>query len=156
MFFLLYFGPSFLGWLFGSRPRIRISGHSCVNDRLVQHSADLESLNGHIKHKPVRTGDSNLLPYIGNGYFGLSVSDEAGEELFIAAPGQSRTLTVPVSFKPVIHVANSEYESHQSARVVNYVKGLIHDVKCYDDGVDGQNADIMYCLWGHTWPMGRC
>ena len=112
-----------------------------MNDRLIQHSADLESLSAHVKHRPVRAGDSNFLSYIGNGYFGLSMSD-VKEELFVAAFGQSRTLTVPVAFKPLVHVSNSEFENYQSARLVNYVKGLLHDVMCYNGGTQDQNADI--------------
>lgn len=90
-------------------------------------------LNAHVKHKPPRADDSNYLPYIGNGHFGLSDSGSE-QELFISASGLTRTLTVPVNFKPVVHISNSEFEDNQSAKVVNYVKGLIHDVICYDDG----------------------
>ena len=43
-------------------------------------------------HKPHRPGDSNYLPYIGNGYFGLSLSD-ARENLFVSPAGHFRTLT---------------------------------------------------------------
>ena len=53
-----------------------VSGPSCVNDRIIQHTSDLDALNGHIKHSPqIRPGDSNFLPYLGNGHFGLSLSD---------------------------------------------------------------------------------
>jgi len=142
--FFLYFGPTFFGWLFGYRSRIRISGSSCVNDKTIHHSGDLDALNGHIMHKPHRPGDSNYLPYIGNGYFGLSMSD-VRENLFVSPAGHFRTLTVPVSFQPVIHITSNEYENRenqQSARVVNFVKGLLFDVVCYDDGLEGSSGDI--------------
>ena len=120
---------------------ILVSGSSCVNDKTIHHSGDLDALNGHIKHKPFRPGDSNYLPYVGNGYFGLSMSD-VRENLYVAASGHSRTLTVPVSFQPVVHITSNEYENQQSARVVNYVKGLLFDVVCYDDGLEGSSGDI--------------
>ena len=112
----------------------------------MQHSADLKSLNGFIKHMPTsRPEDSNNLAYIGNGHFGLALSDTSSEQLFITATGQhksSRTLSVPVSFKPLIHASNNEDESSTSARVVNFYKGLLHHVMCYDDGIEGSSGDI--------------
>ena len=69
-----------------------VSGSSCVNDKTIHHSGDLDALNGHIMHKPHRPGDSNYLPYIGNGYFGLSLSD-VRENLFVSPAGHFRTLT---------------------------------------------------------------
>ena len=80
-------------------------------------------------------------------------------------------VTVPVSFQPVIHITSNEYENRenqQSARVVNFVKGnvkietnnliqylkcfhefffsinsgLLFDVVCYDDGLEGSSGDI--------------
>jgi hypothetical protein len=98
-------------------------------------------LNAHVKHRPLRSGDSNYLSFIGNGYFGLSDSDSAGQELYIAAAGQTRTLTVPVNFKPTVHIVNNEFDNYQSAKVVNYVKGLLHDVTCYEDN-NGEDSDL--------------
>lgn len=157
--FLVYFGPSFLSWLFGYHTRIRsklilkickhkviylitVSGSSCVNDKIIQHSTDLAAFNAHVQHRPFPiSGDSDFLPYVGNGLFGLSLSD-ISQELFISTQSSSRTLTVPVSFKPLITVKNDLDLDSKSAKVVNYVKGLIHDVTCYDDGLEGSSGDI--------------
>ena len=114
---------------------------SCINDKLIQHETDFQTLNAHVKHRPLRSGDSNYLPYVGNGYFGLSDS-EADQNIFIAASGQTRTLTVPVQFKPIVHVISSEFEDFQSAKVVNYGQGLIHDVMCYEYSDDTTKKDI--------------
>ena len=42
----------------------------------------------------------------------------------------------------IVHITSNEYENEQSARVVNYVKGLLFDVVCYDDGLEGSSGDI--------------
>ncbi len=156
--FILYVGPTIFSWLFGS-PRVHsksyifeyspysrqrtysipVSSPSCINDKLIQHTSDLAFFNAHIKHRPLRGGDSDYLPYVGNGHFGVSMT-EAGQEMFVAARGQSRTLGVPVSFQPIVQVTNRNGggDSH-SAKVVNYVKGLVHEVVCYDYGQDDYN-----------------
>lgn len=95
-------------------------------------------------HKPIEhLDDSKYLSYVGNGHLGLALSENNEEELFIStSTSQSnRALTVPLSFKPLIHVSNSDYDNYQSARVVNYIKGMIHDVLCLDDE-SGSNGDI--------------
>ena len=137
--FLLYFGPHFMSWLFGYETKMRISGPSCVGDKIIQHSADLQADNAHVRHQPSRPDDSTFLPYIGNGHFGLAMSEES-KSLFIPSAGPTRSLSVPVSFQPLVHLSNSERESYQTAQVTNYLKGLVHDVTCFAD--DGSNSDI--------------
>lgn len=48
-----------------------------------------------------------------------------------------------MAFKPVIRVTNNDYSSNeQSARLINYVKGVMLDVMCIDDGFEGTSGDI--------------
>jgi len=139
--FLLYFGPSFLSWLFGYHPRIHVLTPSCIDEKLKQHETDIQNLNAHVKHRPVRPGDLNHLPYVGNGFFGLSDS-ESEQNFYISAAGHYRTLSVPVQYKPIVHVIGTDYGDSQSAKVVNYVQGLIHDVTCFEYSVDSSKKDI--------------
>jgi len=133
--FLLYFGPPFMSWLFGYESKMRISGPSCVGDKIIQHSADLQADNAHVRHKPSRPDDSTFLHYIGNGHFGLAMSEESKPSLFIPTAGPTRSLSVPVSFQPLVRLSNNERESYQTAQVTNYVKGLVHDVTCFADDI---------------------
>ena len=112
---------------------MEISGPSCVSDKIIQHSADLQAHNAHVRHQPSRPDDSIFLPYIGNGHFGLAMSENSFS-LFISSAGPTRSLSVPVSFQPIVQLSNSEHESYQTAQVTNYLKGLVHDVSCFADG----------------------
>ena len=95
-----------------------VSTPSCINDKLKQHETDIQNFNAHIKHRPVRTGDLNHLPYVGNGFFGLSDS-ESEQNFYISAAGHYRTLSVPVQFKPIVHILSTDFEDSQSAKVCN-------------------------------------
>ena len=75
------------------------------------------------------------------GFFGVSDS-ETEQNLYIVASGQSRTLTVPVNFKPIVHISSSDLSDFQSAKVVNYAKGFIHEVSCYSNLDDASKRDI--------------
>ena len=59
------------------------------------------------------------------------------QDLFIPASSSTGSLSVPVYFKPIVHLSNSESENYQTAKVTNYLKGLVHDVTCFVDGNDG-------------------
>ena len=147
--FLLYFGPPFMSWLFGYESKVRISGPSCVSDKIIQHSADLQAHNAHVRHQPSRPDDSIFLPYVGNGHFGLSItSEESKPSLFIPSAGPTRSLSVPVSFQPIVQLSNSEHESYQKAQVTNYLKGLVHDVTCFADG-SGSDLSSSQQIYAH-------
>ena len=114
---------------------ITVSGPSCLSDKIVQHTADLQAHNAHVSHQPSRQEDSTFLSYIGNGHFGLALSES--QDLFIPGAGPTGSLSVPVYFKPMVHLSNSEFESYQTAKVTNYLKGFVHDVTCFNDKTDG-------------------
>ena len=120
---------------------VSVTTPSCINDKLLQYESNFQNLNAHVKHRPLRSGDSNYLPYVGNGYFGVSDS-EADQNLFISGSGQTRTLSVPVQYKPVVHVTSNEFENHQSAKMVNYAQGFIQEFMCFEDSDDTSKKDI--------------
>ena len=93
---------------------------SCIDEKLKQHETDIQNFNAHVKHRPVRPGDLNHLPYVGNGFFGLSDS-ESEQNFYISAAGHYRTLSVPVQYKPIVHVIGTDYGDSQSAKVCIYV-----------------------------------
>lgn len=127
--FILYAGPSFLGWLFGGGQLVigKCShldrdcflcffyyffkyrfflpdplSSSCLRDKLIPYTSDLESFNAHSIHSDWEPdSDRNYLPYVGNGHVGLSVEDSNPSELFIFG---TRHLSIPVPFRPLVHL----------------------------------------------------
>ena len=86
----------------------------CVHEKLKKHSTYLTQHNGHISHNPARDDDTDILPYVGNGYFGLAfdphptnpVKAMTDEILTLRIRGQ-RTLSVTASYKPFVEVKTS-------------------------------------------------
>ena len=92
--FFIYIGPGILRWLLGSRDsHVADPLATCLEDKLVRWSAMVAAGNGHLSHRPHVDGDSDFLPYVGNGYIGLGVSEDS--DINIKA---KRTLSLPVRY----------------------------------------------------------
>ena len=80
--------------------------------------------------------DTNYIPYIGNGYFGLSTEDRGTDEDEgkIHIFGGQRYLSNPVPFKPLAQIT-PELNKQESANLVHYTNGMVYQVDCFEGGV---------------------
>jgi len=122
--FLLYFGPSAMRWLFTSDTELKNPHLRCLDDRLTEFFDDFHKHNAHIRvpGEPV-----TYLPYVGNGYFGLTVEEDSH---FNVRSG--RSLGLGVGFHPIVSIS-SKNGLRQEATVTEYQTGLVHRYQCYDE-----------------------
>ena len=71
---------------------------------------------------------SPLLAYVGNGYFGMSVSPNS--EINIKS---RRTLSVPVPYKPLMYVTLVGEGEEEMGMVTDYVRGGVTSVQCMSE-----------------------
>ena len=69
-----------------------------------------------------------MLAYVGNGYFGMSVS--ANSEINIKS---RRTLSVPVQYKPLVYLTLAGEGEEERGSVTDYVKGSVTSVQCMSE-----------------------
>ena len=90
----------------------------CLRDKLARWQSNVGNYNAHNHTSP-------LLAYIGNGYFGMSVS--ANSEINIKS---RRTLSVPVPYKPLVQLTLVGEGEEEFGMVTDYVKGSVTSVQC--------------------------
>ncbi|KAG5683493.1 hypothetical protein PVAND_012770 [Polypedilum vanderplanki] len=69
----------------------------------------------------------NDIPYVGNGIFGVEISQDAH---FNIKEGRALLLNLP--FAPIVSVAKNQ-ENMKEVHVVDYVNGLVTRYQCFDD-----------------------
>lgn len=121
--FLLYFGPATLRWLFSGSGDIKDPHLRCLDDRLTQFFDMHHKYDGNIQFS---SDPITHLPYIGNGYFGLAVQEDANFNI-----RHGRSLHVPVGFHPVVSISTKNGEMKE-ARVTDYFSGLAYRFQCFD------------------------
>lgn len=128
---LLYFGPSVMRWLFSSSDEVKDTHLRCLDDRLTPFFASHHSFDSviHIPSEPVE-----YIPYIGNGYFGLTIEEDAHVNIRFG-----RGLDIGVNFHPIISLSQKNGE-RQEATVTDYVSGLVHRYQCFE----GFQASYVY------------
>lgn len=99
---------------------------TCIDDSLSPRIfADLENGNLNIfGHNEVGLHD---IPYVGNGIFGLEVSQDAH---FNIKEGRAMLLNLP--FAPIVSVAKNQ-ETMKEVAVVEYLNGIVTRHQCFDD-----------------------
>lgn len=150
--FLLYIGPSFLRWLFGSsEPTKGMSSSSlifplkpyqtffptlvpdhtirCMDDRLTPFYLQQLEYNVNIRHQPMFAHEYDAIPYVGNGMFGLEIQADAHLNIF-----RGRALLQPVNYHPIVSVAAGGLGTHREATVVEYLSGVVHRFQCFSEG----------------------
>ncbi|XP_055637924.1 uncharacterized protein KIAA2013 homolog [Toxorhynchites rutilus septentrionalis] len=128
--FLLYIGPSFLRWLFGGSEPVKDHTIRCMDDRLTPFYLQNLEYGVNIRHQPVFPHEHDAIPYVGNGYFGLEIQEDAHLNIF-----RGRALQQPVNFHPVVSVATGGgLETHRQATVVEYLSGIVHRFQCFSEG----------------------
>ena len=100
-----------------------------MGDKMSTFREDLSNLNAHAAHNPWRISDRNYLPYVGNGYLGVSADDP---DAVLHAFG-ARHLSVPIPFKPLAVVTpdSSRVFGEESVTLVHYLNGMVTRVGCY-------------------------
>lgn len=115
----------------------------CMDDRLTPFYTKAYEFNARIQHF-TNVGDDTSsrayainqrnIPYVGNGYFGLEIHDDAR---FFAKYG--RHLSHPIDYRPVVKVTHRPATSDDFAEplntkhaiVVDYINGIVHKFQCF-------------------------
>jgi len=136
---LYQFGPGTVNVFFRGQTKQNLEGGAlCLETKLNKFSNVLNKHNGH--RSEIKESDDGLegqadgwIHYVGNGYVGLSVAGDG--ELHIKS---RRTLSLPVNFKPVVHVYLEDGGDITSAVVTDYTEGKVTTVQCHswDDSSD--------------------
>ncbi|CAB4064278.1 unnamed protein product [Lepeophtheirus salmonis] len=158
---MVYLGPSILSWLFDRRSShpsaIFRNGDdyaelldqfplgSCLHEPLSVYMDDLLRGDAHI----VRNTESHeYLPYVGNGYFGLSVEPESQFYVF----GAKRTLNAPLHFKPLVNVelkvSHWRNEMEEAASIVHFSSGFVYQHRCPKDD-ENSGITISQTIFAH-------
>lgn len=98
----------------------------CIEDKLTSFYFEVNECNADIRYDE-HNGDS-ILPFIGNGYFGLSVYPQSG--LFIKS---SRLLSLSVNYFPLINLSSGSKSRHIT--VTHFFSGIIHRYHCFENGL---------------------
>ena len=93
----------------------------CLRDKLTRWKGNVGSYSAHNHTSP-------LLAYVGNGYFGMSVSPNS--EINIKS---RRTLSVPVPYKPLMYVTLVGEGEEEMGMVTDYVRGGVTSVQCMSE-----------------------
>ncbi|XP_076756900.1 uncharacterized protein KIAA2013 homolog [Xylocopa sonorina] len=127
---LLYFGPSFVQWLFSStRESTEAFEDHCMNERLAAFHIDIGEYNANVLHNPPKETEHRYLPYIGNGVFGIAILPEA--VLYIK---HGRGLTLPIPWQPLISHSLLKSNFYREATVTHYTNGIVHHYQCLREG----------------------
>nr|XP_029715209.1 uncharacterized protein KIAA2013 homolog [Aedes albopictus] len=127
--FLLYIGPSFLRWLFGSSEPTKDHTIRCMDDRLTPFYLHQLEYNVNIRHQPMFAHEYDAIAYVGNGMFGLEIQADAHLNIF-----RGRALLQPVNYHPIVSVAAGGLGTHREATVVEYLSGVVHRFQCFSEG----------------------
>jgi len=117
--FLFYVGPGFVRWMLGMGQVAPLTPLSaCLARKMIRYQDLVTKYNGH------RDGDM-FVPYTGNGYLGLSVSAES--QIYIK---NRRSLSLPVDFKPLVHLFLEGGGDSETAQVTDYLEGTVTSLQC--------------------------
>lgn len=127
---------------------------SCLEDKFLAYSDDLQRLNAHTLHSSWRPlSDKNYLPYVGNGRIGLATEDGAAK---VHVFGGQRHLSLAVPLSPLVDLvaedpasASLAEEKAERATLVHYTRGLVHSVKCAEVGYGGAPVSISRQVYAH-------
>jgi Uncharacterized conserved protein (DUF2152) len=96
--------------------------------------SELEQGNLNVFADGIGIGD---IPYVGNGIFGLEISQDAHLNI-----KEGRALLLSLPFAPIVSVARN-LEEAKEATVVRYLDGIVDRYQCFDD------YQIKYTYYAH-------
>lgn len=98
-----------------------------MDDRLTTFYYEVEEFDANIVHSPKRENEKDLLPFVGNGYFGIVVKNES--PLYLK---HGRVLSLPLNWSPLVRV---EYlDDSEKASVVHFLSGITYGYECHERG----------------------
>jgi len=138
--FFYYLGPGSVRWMFGrGRPPPIDPLNACRAAKEMRYRELLENYNGH------KSGMGQFLPYVGNGYIGLSVSAES--EIYIKS---KRTLSLAVNFKPLVNLYLEGGGEAESFQVTDYRQGTVTTFQCLGgEEWEGQPVTVTSTVLAH-------
>lgn len=98
-----------------------------MDDCLTPYFQQNEDYDANIRHMPHLEGERNIVPYIGNGYFSLEISNEAHLNI-----QYSRSLNLPVYVHPLVSISYGN-KLFQESTVTDYRNGIVHRFQCFQD-----------------------
>lgn len=124
----------------------------CLDDRLTSFYTKAADFNAYIQHYTISYEDNTIksqpinqrnIPYVGNGYFGLEIDDQA--KLFTK---YGRHLSQIVEYQPIITTIprsdNKILLDGKQAIVIDYINGIVHKFQCF-----GSEFSISHDFYAH-------
>lgn len=116
-----------------------------MDERLTPFYHPALEYDVNIRHQPPFPHELNVIPFAGNGYFGVEITRDAN--LYIKG---RRGLQVPLHFHPLVSVRDGDSPSDgedsgvmgQESTVVEYQTGIVHRFQC--NGGDRFYASYQY------------
>lgn len=100
-----------------------------MDERLTPFYHPALEHNVNIRHMPPFPHELDVVPFVGNGHFGVEIARDAN----VYIKGR-RGLQVPLHFHPLVSVKDdddNEYAEHgQESTVVEYETGIVHRFQC--------------------------
>jgi len=137
--FFLYLGPGVINWLLGrDRQPYLTPLAQCVADKVTRVKNVLDANNGHSSRE-------EYLSYVGNGYFGLSVSSSS----YISIKSK-RTLSIPVHYKPLVHLELEDSGvQEEKETVTDYLTGVVTQYKCVSSDYTRDPVSVTTNVYSH-------
>lgn len=109
---------------------------SCIDDSLSPRTfAELDY--GNVNIFGLEGVGLQDIPYVGNGIFGLEVTQDANFNI-----KEGRTMALSLPFAPIVSIAKNQ-ETVKEVTVVEYVNGLVNRFQCFDD------YQVKYLYYAH-------
>lgn len=101
-----------------------------MDERLTPFYHPALEFDVNIRHRPPFPHERDAVPFVGNGYFGVEVAQDA--HLFIRG---RRGLQIPLLFHPIVslRVDDESEAAAQESTVTEYQTGLVHRFQCAGD-----------------------
>lgn len=98
-----------------------------MDDCLTPYFHQNIDYNANIRHSELLEGERNIVPYIGNGYFSIEVSNDAYLNI-----KNGRSVSLPVFVHPLVSVSYGN-RPYKESTVVEYRNGIVHRFQCFQD-----------------------
>ncbi|CAF3440943.1 unnamed protein product [Rotaria socialis] len=115
----------------------------CLQARLEQYASDVADMNAIINHEPIQYGEIVSLPFVGNGYIGLSLSTQSQIHLI---PDPSVPF-ISSGYSPVIRTSSKIWED-SNANIIQMRHGLVKRIQCFRINND-RSAYVTHMLYAH-------
>ena len=138
--FFLYLGPGAVRWLLGKDQRLQLTPlQQCLKDKVGRFQGLVDGGNGH-------NGGHGKISYVGNGYIGLTVTPNSQINI-----KSRRTLSVPVQYKPLVHLSLEGEGEEEQDQVTDYMTGVVTQVQCLGEAGtrSGEVVSVTTSVYSH-------